>query len=289
MRRFSESLASGKFLVTSDLAHPEGADTGPVLRAVMTLRTRVDAFHLTRPDNPLLTATPMSLAHHLLGKGVEPILQFTSTARGPVELQNELLNTFALGIKNLLFVDEGPSPDKFRIATDALGLVESATGLNLLMTRGPRRRAVDPFCIGVTVDPDAADLENEARRMERMVEAGASFFQARPTFHPEGFARFMFLAGNLDAPVLTSVVPLRSASMARGFQELMPRAHIPEEMVQEMEEATNPEQTGIEIAARLIRELRDVCRGVRVMAARWEDNITKVLAESGLARPRRWS
>ena len=287
MRRFSESVASGKFLVTSDLAHPVGMDTGPMLRAVMTLRTRVDAFNVTRPDNPLLTATPLSLAHHLLGKGVEPILQFTSRARGPVELQKEFLNTFAMGIKNLLFVDEVPPSGEFRIATDALGLVESATGLNLLM-RGPQKRAINPFCIGVTVDPDAADPDNEARRMETIVEAGASFFQARPTFDPEGFAKFMSLVGNLDAPVMASIVPMRSASMARGFRELMPRAHIPEEMVQEMEEAPNPERTGIEIAARLIRELREVCGGVRVIAARWEDNTTKVLAESGLAPARRW-
>ena len=124
--------------------------------------------------------------------------------------------------------------------------------------------------------------------MKRMVEEGASFFQARPTFDPETFDRFMSRAGNIDAPVFASIVPLRSPSMARRFRELMPRVHMPEEMIQELEESSNPERAGIEIAARLIRELREICGGVRVMGAGWEDNVTKVLADSGLAPPRRW-
>ena len=286
MSRFREKLASGKFLVTADLVYPGGPDTGPLLKAVMTLRTRVDAFHITWDGEPLMAIAPLSLAHHLMGKGVEPILQFTSNARGPVELQKELLNTFVMGVKNLLFVDGGEGS---RVSVDALTLVEGATGLNLLMTHGPRRRAIDPLCVGVTVDSEAADLENEVRRMERMAQEGASFFQARPTFDPGAFDRFISRVENIGAPVFASIVPLRSASMARRFRELMPSVHLPEEIIRELEESRDPGRAGIEIAARLLRELKEICVGVRVMAAGWEDNITKVLAESGLTPPRRWS
>ena len=145
MSRFSESLASGKFLVTADLIYPEGLDIGPLLKGVMTLRTRVDAFHITRGDKPFMAIAPLSLAHHLLGKGVEPILQFTSRARGPVGLQKELLSTFAMGVRNLLFVDGGEAEGGPRMAADTLTLVEGATGLNLLMTHGPGDGGSIPF------------------------------------------------------------------------------------------------------------------------------------------------
>ena len=62
MSRFSEKLASGKFLVTAGLVYPEGLDIGPLLKAVMTLRTRVDAFQITWAVKPFIAIAPVSLA-----------------------------------------------------------------------------------------------------------------------------------------------------------------------------------------------------------------------------------
>ena len=49
-----------------------------------------------------------------------------------------------------------------------------------------------------------------------------------------------------------------------------------------MAEAEDKAQTGIEIAANLIKELKDMCHGVHIMAIGWEKKVPAVLEAAGL-------
>jgi methylenetetrahydrofolate reductase (NADPH) len=41
-------------------------------------------------------------------------------------------------------------------------------------------------------------------------------------------------------------------------------------------------EKSVEIAARLIRELKDLCQGIHIMALGWEHHIPAVLEEAGI-------
>ena len=61
--------------------------------------------------------------------------------------------------------------------------------------------------------------------------------------------------------------------------------HVPDEMIEELKkdkEKTKAGITGIEIAARIIRECRPYCQGVHIMALGWEDKVPELLKQAGI-------
>ena len=57
---------------------------------------------------------------------------------------------------------------------------------------------------------------------------------------------------------------------------------VPEELIEKMAAAEDKVQTGIEIAADIVRQLKDICQGVHVMAIGWEKKVPAVLDAAGL-------
>ena len=56
-------------------------------------------------------------------------------------------------------------------------------------------------------------------------------------------------------------------------------------MIEELKkdkEKTKAGITGIEIAARIIRECRPYCQGVHIMALGWEDKVPELLKQAGI-------
>jgi 5,10-methylenetetrahydrofolate reductase len=85
--------------------------------------------------------------------------------------------------------------------------------------------------------------------------------------------------------VLAWVIPLKSAKMARWLNEKVPGIRVPEPLIREMGQAGGAAaelETGIEIAARTIREVTRICAGVHVMALGAELHIPAILRNSGI-------
>ena len=57
---------------------------------------------------------------------------------------------------------------------------------------------------------------------------------------------------------------------------------VPEELIKKMGEAEDKTQTGIQIAADLIKELKGLCQGVHIMAIGWEKKVPQILDTAGL-------
>ena len=61
--------------------------------------------------------------------------------------------------------------------------------------------------------------------------------------------------------------------------------HVPEDMINELKadkEKTKAGITGVEIAARIIRECKPYCQRVRIMALGWESKVQEVLKLAGI-------
>ena len=125
-------------------------------------------------------------------------------------------------------------------------------------------------------------MEPQVIKMEKKVKAGARFFQTQAVYEPRKLEEFMKSVKHLKVPVLAGIVMLRSAAMARFMNKNVAGVHVPEHLIEEMEKTDNRVQKSIEIAARLITEMKDLCQGVHIMAIGWEKRVPAVLDAAGL-------
>jgi 5,10-methylenetetrahydrofolate reductase len=140
------------------------------------------------------------------------------------------------------------------------------------------------FCLGAVCNPGADDLDEEVRRMEEKLEAGARFFQTQAVYEPSKFERFAHKVNGLGATVLAGIIPLKSARMARYMNTRVPGIHVPDELIRRIDEAKERRKVSIEIASSIASEVRDMCQGLHVMAIGWEDMIPEVLQAAGVTR-----
>ena len=83
---------------------------------------------------------------------------------------------------------------------------------------------------------------------------------------------------------MAGVIFLKSARMGQYMNENVAGVHIPDAIINEMDglEKDKRAEKSIEIAARLIKELKSLCQGINIMSLGWERYIPKVLEEAGL-------
>ena len=291
MQPFSEALDSGGFVVTAELNPPKGTDLRPLLERAELLRDWVDALNLTDSAGANMTMSPIAAAHELLGRGVEPIVQFTGRDRNRIALEADMLAASALGVTNLLCMSGDPPgagdhPDATGVFDlRAETLLEAASKLNDgTDLYGNRLSGAPKLFPGAVVNPGADDPERELARMEEKTRLGAAFFQTQAVYDPHAFECFMSHAARHGVPVLAGIIVLKSARMARYLNERLPGVHVPQPLIDEMEAAADPGAASVEIAARLIRGVRGMCEGVHVMAIGWESRIPEILSKAGLQR-----
>jgi 5,10-methylenetetrahydrofolate reductase len=125
-------------------------------------------------------------------------------------------------------------------------------------------------------------FELQLFKMEKKIAMGAKFFQTQAIYDADVFARFMKRAEGFKIPILAGVIPLKSAGMARFMNKNVAGVFVPEELINKMTTAENKTQTGIEIAANLIRQLKDISHGVHIMAIGWEKKVPEIIEAAGL-------
>ena len=73
---------------------------------------------------------------------------------------------------------------------------------------------------------------------------------------------------HLNVPVMAGIVLLKSAGMARFMNANVAGVYVPDSLVEEMAGARGRKarvEKSIEIGARLIRQMKDLCQGVHII------------------------
>ncbi len=290
MPTFSESLKSGRFVVTAELNPPKGTDLDVLFKHAESLDGKVQAFNLTDSAGANMTMAPISAAHLMLDRGFEPILQVTGRDRNRIALEGELLAASALGVNNVLCMSgdppgRGDHPDAVGVFDlRAETLLDAVTAMNSGTDMyGNELKGTPTLFAGAVANPGADDMDVELARMEEKVKRGAAFFQTQAVYDAAEFEKFMESARGFGVPVLAGMIVLKSARMARFLNDQLPGVSVPDGLIAEMENAKSRAETGVEITARLIRETRDMCDGTHIMAIGWESRIPDILESAGLA------
>jgi len=284
-----EKLASGKFVVTTEVGPPKGVDLEDMERNAQLLKGKVDAVNLTDQQSSVMRLGSLASCHLVMQWGLEPVFQATCRDRNRIALESDFLNAYVMGIQNALcltgdHVSLGDHPDaKPVFDLDSVSLLQAVRALEQGTDLGGKELAGSPrFFLGASVTPGADPMEPQVIKMEKKVKAGAQFFQTQAMYDARQFEEFMSCVRHLNVPVLVGIVLLRSAAMARFMNKNVAGIFVPDALIDEMDKAENKKAKGIEIAARLIKEMQGMCQGVHIMAIGMEDRVPAVLEAAGL-------
>ncbi len=287
MSKFSEALKSGNFVVTAEMISPKGVDLTKNMEDLEALR-RVDGVNVTDQNASVMRLGPLALCSILKNRGIEPICQFTCRDRNRIALQSDLLSAYVLGLENILCLTGDPTgtgdhPDaKPVFDLRALDLIRAARCLERGKDlAGNELQGSPTFCLGAAANP-GAPLDEEVPRMKEKIDAGAQFFQTQAVFDIPRFREFMEAARSCSVPILAGIVVLKSGNMARYMTKNIPGITVPQALIDEMDDADSKASKGVEIAARIIREVKELCHGVHVMPIGWEKRVPSILKEAGL-------
>ena len=272
----SRAFANRRWVRLIELVPPRGHETKSAIDQSLQLRARgVDAVHV--PDGvsgPRLSA--LSLAVLIRQEaGIDVVLQFASRDKSLLTLQTELLGAYAMGMRNLLPVTGdvrpiGDYPDATTVVdVDSIGLVNAVSRLNRgLDVGGQTIGHATTFHIGVTVNPGAENLEEEIRRFEWKVDAGAEYVITRPVFDVAAFDRLHRRLEASGLPIVLSVRPFENALDAEYLANEVPGVRVPPELLERMRRASDGESAanaGVAIAGEIARTLRGSVQGINVI------------------------
>jgi methionine synthase / methylenetetrahydrofolate reductase(NADPH) len=278
--KWARKVARGEFVTSVEVLPPKGCDAAKTLDSIRLLKEAgVDAVNI--PDGPRAQTRMSAQATAVLVEreiGIEAVLHYCCRDRNLLGMMSDLLGAAALGLHNLLIITGdppkmGPYPDATAVFDiDSIGLTNMVNKLNHGLDLGNNPIGTPTaFSIGVGVNPGAVNLEEEIRRFEWKVEAGAEYAITQPVFDTEQLRSFLDKISHVRIPIIAGIWPLVSYRNAEFLHNEVPGVNVTPEILERMRIASEKgkeeaREEGIRIARESLLEVRDVIAGVQVSA-----------------------
>jgi methionine synthase / methylenetetrahydrofolate reductase (NADH) len=277
---WSRKIVKGEFVTSVEVLPPKGVDAQKTLDSIRLLKTAgVDGVNI--PDGARAQSRMSAMATAVLVEqqiGIESVLHYCCRDRNLLGMMSDLLGAAALGLRNLLLITGdppkmGPYPDATAVFDiDAIGLTNMVNKLNhgLDIGNNPIGQPT-AFCIGVGVNPGAINPDEEIRRFEYKVEAGAQYAITQPVFDTDQLRDFIRRIEHVKIPIVAGIWPLVSYRNAEFLHNEVPGVRVTPSIMERMRAASAVSKEagrdeGLKIARESLLEVRDVIHGVQVSA-----------------------
>jgi len=277
---WARKIARGEFVTTVEVLPPKGCNPWKTLDAIRLLKDAgVDGVNI--PDGPRAQTRMGAMATALMVQrevGMEAVLHYCCRDRNLLGMLSDLLGAAAMGLHNLLLITGdppkmGPYPDATAVFDiDAIGLTNMVNKLNHGLDIG-NNPIGEPtaFSIGVGVNPGAVNMEEELRRFEWKIEAGAEYAITQPVFDTEQLREFLKRIEHCRIPIVAGIWPLVSFRNAEFLHNEVPGVRVTPEIMDRMRDASAISKEagrdeGLKIARESLLEVRDLIQGVQVSA-----------------------
>ncbi len=275
--KLGAKIAAGEFVTMVEIVPPKGIDIRKeVAGAKFVKSVGVDAVNI--PDSPRASARMSNQALSLLMQqavGIEAVLHYTCRDRNVLGIQSDLLGAAATGIRNLICITGDPPkmgnyPDATAVFdVDAIGLVNIVHNLNRGLDLGGNPiGAGTSFVIGVGANPGLPNLDEEIKRFEYKVQAGAEYVVTQPVFDLSLLEKFLKRIEHCRIPVVAGIWPLVSVRNAEFMKNEL-RVSVPDEILNRMSRAASPEaarEEGVAIAREMLKAVRERVQGAQISA-----------------------
>jgi methionine synthase I (cobalamin-dependent)/5,10-methylenetetrahydrofolate reductase len=274
--RLAHAMARGRFIVAVELLPPRGYQTDAIVERARRLKIGgVDVINIPDGQRGGARISALSLAVLIEQQaGIETLLHYACRDRNLLGIQSDLLGAHAMGLRNLMLVTGDPGrvgdyPDATAVFdVDSIGLTNVVSRLNHGCDVGGQAiGAPTGFHIGVSVNPAASNLDEELRRFEYKVEAGAEFVVTRPIFDVRSFEQVLKRIEGARLPIVAGVFPFESARNAEFMANEVPGVRVPDAVLERMRRADGADAAaaeGIAVAREIVAELRGAVQGVQV-------------------------
>ncbi len=291
--KFKKALMSKKFVVTSEVAPPKGTNLETITHHIELLKDKVDAMNITDHQSSVMRFPSLGGALLVKEMGGEPILQMTCRDRNRMALQADLMFAHSRGINNVLCLtgdsvvlgDHKEAKGVFDLDSSqlvaAIRVMERGEDLG-----GNKLDGAVSFCAGAIVTPEANPIEPQLIKFEKKIDAGAEFIQTQAVYDLDNFKKFMDYARQFPVKILAGIILLTSAPMARFMNKNVAGVVVPQDLIDEMDEAPKGRKLdkGVEIAGRMIKRIYEekMCDGVHIMAIGKEELVPDIMSAAGL-------
>ena len=275
--KLGAKLAEGKFVSFVEILPPRGVDASlEIAGARRCAEAGIDCINV--PDGPRASArmsaqvTCQLIQQHA---GIEAVNHFCCRDRNILGIQSELLGAHAAGVRNLICITGDPPrmglyPDATAVFdVDAIGLVNIVHNLNHgLDIGGNPMGSQTAMLIGVGANPGALNMDEEIRRLDWKVEAGAEYIVTQPVFDLDLLEAFLKRTAHIRIPVICGIWPLTSFRNAEFMVNEL-RVPVPAHFMDRMQRVDNAEKAreeGVQIAREMVVRVRGMVQGVQLSA-----------------------
>jgi 5,10-methylenetetrahydrofolate reductase len=283
----NQKIGANEFVVLAELDPPKGVDVSNMTLDATRVKGMVDAFLVPELSTAVMRMSALGAAVILEREGMETIMQVNCRDRNRLALQADLLAAYACGIRNLMpVVGEDPkigdhTETKPVYDVDIFELLQTIGNLEGGRDMAGVELAGSPtFFVGAQVNAglDDPDIEAEIERVAQMSANGSRYFVTTPVFDLEPLKRLRDRIGHLNAPIIPTVLLLKSAGMARYMDSHMAHVHIPADLIQRIQKAPDKVLECVRIAAELIHAIQDQgFGGVLISTMGWEDKLPDII------------
>jgi homocysteine S-methyltransferase len=272
-----EKLAAGKFVTFVEILPPRGVDPAKeVAGARLCKAAGIDCINV--PDGPRASArlsAQVTCQIFQRDAEIEAVLHFCCRDRNILGIQSELLGAHSTGVRNLICITgDPPRMGNYPSATavfdvDAIGLCNIVNNLNHgLDIGGTPMGSQTALLLGVGANPGALNIDEEVRRFEWKVQAGAEYAVTQPVFDLRLLEQFLKRIEHVKIPVICGIWPLTSYRNAEFMVNEL-RVPVPDEYMNRMQRADTPDKArleGIEIAREMSRRVQYMVEGIQLSA-----------------------
>jgi methionine synthase / methylenetetrahydrofolate reductase(NADPH) len=270
-------LAEGRFVAFVEILPPRGVDASREIDGARRCAAAgIDAINV--PDGPRASARMSAqVTCQLIQQeaAIEAVNHFCCRDRNILGIQSELLGTHKVGVRNLICITGDPPrmgayPDATAVFdVDAIGLVNIVRNLNHgLDIGGNPMGSQTALLIGVGANPGALNMDEEIRRFEWKVEAGAEYVVTQPVFDLDLLEKFLKRIERVKIPVICGIWPLTSYRNAEFMVNEL-RVPVPEEFMERMRKVDSADRArdeGVAIAREMTGRVRRMVQGVQLSA-----------------------
>jgi methylenetetrahydrofolate reductase (NADPH) len=261
-------LKSGEFVRTCEIHSPRDGNLDGVRRLAKVLGPHFDAINASAFLNGKPSLPSPRVAAELKRLGIDAICQSTCRDHTKTTFVSEIIHNHSNSVENVLCLtgDSYAKLPKIQQVWDmdsALMIFEARylreTGQ--VHFTGEKVKTWPRQFIGGAINPFTQPENVPIRRLKQKAAAGADFIQTQMIFDIGVFRSFMECVrdeGLDDDLFILAGVPVATSKTASQFIPDIPGVHCPQEILDRLARATDPQQEGLALAVELISELRQI-------------------------------
>ena len=290
---FKESLQTRDLAITANVNLAHAPDAESLIRQAEILHPAVDAVQLTDNISAPTQMSGIAAAALLIHQGIDPIVHMTCRDRNRIALQKDFIGAVALGVTSVLVMRGKKIPlSKLQGVRNVFDTTakEFMAYIQSLKNAESSSLASD-FLIGANAELFEPAAAWTPKNLIRKCDAAVNFVKLQLCFDMDVARNYRsrIVASKMThrASFIMALSPIPSADMARWIRDNVKGALVPESIIDRMEQASDPERTGIDICAELLQELATIpgVSGVNLLTMGDLEAIPAAIEASGVRVP----